>query len=247
MKTLIIIPARYASSRLPGKPLAEIKGKPMIQHVYERVADAFENTYIATDDTRIINAAESFNAKVVMTDINHQSGTDRCRQDLEIIEQTNRQNFDIIINVQGDEPLISPEALRTAEALLEDNTVQIATLIKRINNTEEISDPNIPKVVTDKNNRALYFSRQAIPYHRDSPKTLDLKTHKYYKHIGLYAYRKKVLEEIVKLPISYLEEAEKLEQNRWLENGFSVHCALTEYESISVDTKNDLKKINSMI
>lgn len=247
MKTLVIIPARYASSRFPGKPLAEIKGKPMIQHVFDRVKSTFQNVYIATDDDRIENAAKKFNAPVVMTKRAHQSGTDRCREALEIIESQTEIDFDIVINLQGDEPLIDPKAVKLSEEVLYQSDRQISTLIKRIEQSKELFDKNIPKVVIDQHHKALYFSRQAIPFLREKPTDVWLKHHIYYKHIGLYAFRKDILKKITELPVSSLENAEKLEQNRWLEAGCSIYCAKTEYESLSVDTEDDLKKINSLI
>ncbi len=247
MTPLIIIPARYASSRLPGKPLALIKDKPMIQHVYERVKTLFEHVYIATDDERIMFAAKKFSAPAVMTRSNHLSGTDRCCEALEIIEENTKLSFDIVINVQGDEPMIDPYSVQAAAALMQKENCQIGTLIKKIDNANALFDTNIPKVVLDKDFKALYFSRQTIPFLREKPTEQWLANHTYYKHIGLYVFRKDILKEITKLSVSSLEKAEKLEQNRWLEAGYSINCAVTEYESLSIDTKEDLERANLSI
>ncbi len=247
MKTLVIIPARYASSRLPGKPLSMINGKPMIQHVFERIKSAFEHVYIATDDERIANVAQKFSAPCIMTSDQHQSGTDRCQEAMQIIENKHNINFNTIINVQGDEPLIDPKAVKLLESIMTEPDKAIGTLIRPIATEEVLWDNNIPKVVVTKELKALYFSRQTIPYLRGIPKEEWLKKHTFYKHIGLYAFRKDILNQITKLPISSLEKAEKLEQNRWLEAGYNIHCAITKYNSISVDTPKDLEKIKSII
>lgn len=247
MKTLIIIPARYASARLPGKPLADIKGKPMIQHVYERAAQGFSNVYVATEDTRIDTAVKNFGGRCLMTSETHPSGTDRCAEALEKAEEQTGEIFDIIINLQGDEPLIEYKQLKQPEQILKQPQTQIATLIKRIKNTNDLFDTGQPKAVVDARQNALYFSRTALPFVRDAEKKEWLQKHIFYKHIGLYAYKREILHEIVKLPSSPLELAEKLEQNRWLEHGYKIKCAETPYENFSIDTKNDLKKINRMI
>jgi 3-deoxy-manno-octulosonate cytidylyltransferase (CMP-KDO synthetase) len=247
MNTLIIIPARYASTRLPGKPLADIKGKPMIQHVYERAAQAFDAVFVATDDSRIQDAVRAFSGRSVMTSTKHQSGTDRCSEALEKAEKETGKTFDIIINLQGDEPLIDARQIQELEALFQNPDTKIATQVKIISDLQELTDPDQPKVVLDKDNNALYFSRQAIPYIRDKKNNELLKEHTFYKHIGLYGYRKETLKEIVKIKQSPLELAEKLEQNRWLENAYKIRCGITQYENFSIDTKNDLKKINMVI
>ena len=244
MNTVVIIPARYASTRLPGKPLADINGKPMVQYVYERVLEKFKNVFVATDDERIERVVSGFSGRSVMTDINHSTGTDRCFEAVQKIEQKTGKDFDVVINVQGDEPLIDIEQITVLEKVFENPAADIATLIKKVHQSNELFDVNSPKVVVDKNLKALYFSRQAIPYLRDKKKELWHNNHIFYKHIGLYAYRKDVLKKITQLEQSSLELSEKLEQNRWLENGFSINCSITEHESFSVDTKQDLEKIN---
>jgi 3-deoxy-manno-octulosonate cytidylyltransferase (CMP-KDO synthetase) len=247
MNTLIIIPARYASSRLPGKPLALIKGKPMIRHVYERAALAFDTVYVATDDQRIQDAVSAFSGRLVMTSTQHQSGTDRCFEALEKTEKETGKAYDIIINLQGDEPLIDARQIQELEALFQDSDIGIATQVKIISEPQDLTDPDQPKAVLDKNQNALYFSRQAIPYVRNPKNKAVLKEYTFYKHIGLYGYRRETLKEIVKLKQTPLELAEKLEQNRWLENGYKIRCGITQYENFSVDTENDLKKINMII
>ncbi|MEA2041843.1 MAG: 3-deoxy-manno-octulosonate cytidylyltransferase [Bacteroidota bacterium] len=245
MNTIIVIPARYASTRLPAKPLADINGKPMIQHVVERLVSDFENVYVATDDIRIQTVVEGFGGKAVMTSKSHQSGTDRCREAVHKVETKTGKDFDVVINVQGDEPLIDTTQIFELEKAFENPETKIATLIKEIEENKEIFDRNIPKVVTTKNKNALYFSRQAIPFLRNIKQEDWVKNHIYYKHIGLYAYRKEVLGKITSLNQSGLEVAEKLEQNRWIENGYPVICKITKTESFSVDTEDDLLEINS--
>lgn len=230
----IIIPARYASTRFPGKPLAEIHGKSMIQRVYEAAASVatHDRVFIATDDVRIQNHAEAF-AKVIMTRAEHPSGTDRCAEAAQFIQQ----NCDIVINLQGDEPFIKPEQIELLLSLFDNPQVQIATLKKELFDADDIDNPNIVKVVCDRNNKALYFSRSRIPFRRETPENAE-----YYKHLGMYAYRKSVLQEITQLATSMLEETEKLEQLRWLENGYSIAVGETQWQSPAVDTPEDLEK-----
>jgi 3-deoxy-manno-octulosonate cytidylyltransferase (CMP-KDO synthetase) len=230
----IIIPARYASTRFPGKPLAEIHGKSMIQRVYEAAASVatHDRVFIATDDVRIQNHAEAF-AKVIMTRAEHPSGTDRCAEAAQFIQQ----NCDIVINLQGDEPFIKPEQIELLLSLFDNPQVQIATLKKELFDADDIDNPNIVKVVCDRNNKALYFSRSRIPFRRETPENAE-----YYKHLGMYAYRKSVLQEITQLAPSMLEETEKLEQLRWLENGYSIAVGETQWQSPAVDTPEDLEK-----
>lgn len=230
----IIIPARYASTRFPGKPLAEIHGKSMIQRVYEAAASVatHDRVFIATDDVRIQNHAEAF-AKVIMTRAEHPSGTDRCAEAAQFIQQ----DYDIVINLQGDEPFIKPEQIELLLSLFDNPQVQIATLKKELFDADDIDNPNIVKVVCDRNNKALYFSRSRIPFRRETPENAE-----YYKHLGMYAYRKSVLQEITQLAPSMLEETEKLEQLRWLENGYSIAVGETQWQSPAVDTPEDLEK-----
>ncbi|MGB1207522.1 MAG: 3-deoxy-manno-octulosonate cytidylyltransferase [Chitinophagales bacterium] len=237
-----IIPARYASTRFPAKPLIDIGGKSMIQRVYEQAKKAkmLEAVYVATDDIRIKNHVEAFGGQVIMTLEEHQSGTDRC------CEAAEKLSFcpNIIINIQGDEPFINPQQIDDlANVFQQKAATQIATLIKKITASKELFDENKPKVVINKRNEALYFSRQTIPFLREETKENWLSKQAFYKHIGIYAYRFDVLKQITKLPVSSLEKSEKLEQLRWLENGFAIQTAMTEYESMSIDTPQDLKKM----
>lgn len=241
MKFLGIIPARYASTRFPAKPLAMLGGKPVIQRVYEQVAGILDDAYVATDDERIEAAVRAFGGKVVMTSTEHKSGTDRCREACEKVGGT----FDVVVNIQGDEPFIHPSQLETVKACFDDPATQIATLVKPFtpdNGFEALENVNSPKVVLDKRMNALYFSRSIIPYQRNAGKEEWLKNHTYYKHIGLYAYRVEVLKEITALPQSSLEMAESLEQLRWLENGYTVKAGITHVETIGIDTPEDLER-----
>lgn len=244
MKILGIIPARYQSSRFPGKPLAVIDGKPMIQRVYEQAqkASSITELMIATDDERIFNAVKTFGGNVLMTSSRHESGTERCA---EIVEQLRKDNkhFDIIINIQGDEPFIGPAQIDLVSQCFTDGSIQISTLAKKIIQTNELFNPNTVKVVADKNNMAIYFSRSAIPFCRTKEQNDWLSAHDYYKHIGIYAYRYTTLEAIVKLKPSMLEKAESLEQLRWIENGYSIYVGITDHENIAIDTPDDLLKI----
>lgn len=243
MKILSIIPARYASTRFPGKPLAEISGKPMIQWVYERVSLVFEHVYVATDDNRIAEAVKAFNGKVVMTSSSHQSGTDRIAEALLIIQKETSIKFDVVINIQGDEPFIQPEQLRKVASCFSDAKVQIATLVKPFSQNEDIFNPNSPKVLINPQNNAIYFSRSAIPFIRGKERSEWQKHHTFYKHIGLYAYRNEVLLEITKLAQSPLEIAESLEQLRWIENGYLIRVEKTDMETLAVDTPEDLERV----
>lgn len=241
MKFVAIIPARYASTRFPGKPLVDIGGKTMIQRVYEQVSLSVENVYVATDDKRIYDTVESFGGKAIMTSDQHKSGTDRCYEAYTKIEVP----FDVIINVQGDEPFIQPSQIESLKNCFNDASTDIATLVKKISVNESESllfNPNSPKVVLDKKNNALYFSRSPIPYLRNFSPDKWAQNHVYYKHIGIYAYKANVLQEITKMEVSKLEQAESLEQLRWLENGLKIKCGFSEVESIGIDTPEDLEK-----
>ncbi|MFC5269881.1 3-deoxy-manno-octulosonate cytidylyltransferase [Adhaeribacter terreus] len=239
MSILGIIPARYASTRFPGKPLVEIGGKSMIQRVYEQAQKArLQKVLVATDDVRILEHVQSFGGNVVMTSEKHESGTDRCFE----AYRKNDEEFQFVINIQGDEPFIQPEQINLLADLLQDNSVQLATLIKKIHTTEELQNPNLPKVVTDIYGQALLFSRQTIPFLRNVPPHDWLLHHTFYKHIGIYGYRTDILEQITQLPIGKLEKAESLEQLRWLENGFKIRTAVTEIENLGIDTPEDLEK-----
>ncbi len=242
MKFLGIIPARYASSRFPGKPLADMKGKPMIQRVYERVEGTLDEVCVATDDARIAEAVRAFGGRAVMTSDRHRSGTDRCYEAF----QTLGGNYDVVVNIQGDEPFIHPEQIETLKACFADEGTQIATLVKPFKADDDFErtlfNPNSPKVVVNKRGEAMYFSRSIIPYVRGKEYTEWLSSHVFYKHIGLYAYRAEVLREITRLPQSPLELAESLEQLRWLENGYRIKVGVTERETIGIDTPEDMAR-----
>lgn len=237
-----IIPARYASSRFPGKPLVRIGNKPMIQRVYEQAYKSVSLVYVATDDERIFDAVTAFGGNAVMTSGNHMSGTDRCAEAVNKISEESGRKIDIVINIQGDEPFIKPEQIDSLKRCFTGDDVQIATLVREVAAGEDIFNPNQPKVIISSSGDALYFSRAAIPYNRDAEKNEWSAKHVYYKHIGLYGYRTDTLKKITLLPRSPLEITESLEQNRWLENGFRVRTAVTEWESIGIDTPEDLEK-----
>ncbi|MBQ5540681.1 MAG: 3-deoxy-manno-octulosonate cytidylyltransferase [Bacteroidales bacterium] len=243
MKVLGIIPARFQSSRFPGKPLAMIGSKAMIQRVYEQASKAFDDVAVATDDDRIFQKVISFNGKAVMTSESHQSGTDRTAEAALTYQLNAKKTFDVVVNIQGDEPFIRPQQLQQLAATFEDPSVQIATLVKKIETEEELFNENAVKVVKNSQNGALYFSRFPIPFMRGADKKDWVKKHTYFKHIGVYAYRYSVLQEITKLPQSSLELSEKLEQNRWLENGYKIKVSETDFQSLAVDTPEDLEKI----
>ncbi|MBB4043935.1 3-deoxy-manno-octulosonate cytidylyltransferase (CMP-KDO synthetase) [Bacteroides reticulotermitis] len=246
MKFLGIIPARYASTRFPGKPLALLGGKTVIQRVYEQVAGVLDDAYVATDDERIETAVKAFGGKVVMTSVDHKSGTDRCYEACCKIGG----DFDVVVNIQGDEPFITHSQLQAVRACFDDPTTQIATLVKPFTADEPfaaLENVNSPKVVLNANRNALYFSRSIIPYQRNAGQEDWLKNHTYYKHIGLYAYRTGVLKEITALAQSSLELAESLEQLRWLENGYTIKVGLSDVETIGIDTPEDLKRAETFL
>jgi 3-deoxy-manno-octulosonate cytidylyltransferase (CMP-KDO synthetase) len=241
MKIAGVIPARYASTRFPGKPLTEIAGKSMIQRVYERCmqANILTGIVVATDDTRIEQHVKNFGGNVILTSPYHQSGTDRCNE----VVQNNFLNYDVVINIQGDEPFINPAQISEIASCFSKENVNIATLVKKINTTEELFDVNKPKVILNCKNEAVYFSRSPIPFLKNIEKTEWHKHHQYYKHIGIYAYRPQVLKILSGLSPSLLEKAESLEQLRWIENGYTIHVSVTEHESVSIDTPEDLKNL----
>ena len=244
MKILGIIPARFASSRFPGKPLVDIAGKSMIRRVYEQCtkSSGLNKVIVATDDQRIFDHIKSFGGDAMMTSDKHKSGTDRCE---EVAKQF--PEFDICINIQGDEPLIDPVQIELLIACFKEENVFIATLAKKINTNEELFNHNSPKVVLNKNSDAIYFSRTPIPFQRNRIQDNWLNNHNYFKHIGIYAYRSTILSEITKLPVSDLEQAEDLEQLRWIENGYKIKVALTDKESLAIDTPEDLIKLVSFL
>jgi 3-deoxy-manno-octulosonate cytidylyltransferase (CMP-KDO synthetase) len=238
MKKIGIIPARYGSTRFPGKPLVQIFGKPMIQHVYERVSESLlDEVVVATDNEDIFQCVQQFGGKVVMTSPEHPSGTDRCGEAAQLI---GAEYSDIIINIQGDEPFIQKDQINSLAKLFENPDVQIATLVKPFGSNEDPNNPNQVKVVFSSDFKALYFSRSPIPYPRESS------NNQYYKHLGIYAYRYSILQQLIKLPVSSLEKIEKLEQLRWLESHFSIYVSITHHESIAIDTPEDLLKIDHL-
>lgn len=246
MKFIGIIPARYASTRFPGKPLKLLGGKTIIQRVYEQVSNALNDVFVATDDERIEAVVKAFGGKVIMTSASHQSGTDRCYEAYTKIGG----DFDVIINIQGDEPFIQQEQLETVKACFDDETTQIATLVKPFTEADglkALENPSSPKVVVDAQMHALYFSRSVIPYLRNVPREEWLSVHTYYKHIGLYAYRAEVLKQITSIPQSALEKAESLEQLRWLENGYTIKVGVCQVETIGIDTPEDLVKAEEFL
>ena len=238
-----IIPARYASTRFPGKPLAVLGGKTVIQRVYEQVGSVLSEVYVATDDERIFSCVESFGGKAVMTRADHQSGTDRIQ---EAMEKTATQ-ADVIINVQGDEPFIQPSQIKTLMQLFDDPSTQIGTLGKRFESIEAVENPNSPKIVTDQRGFALYFSRSVIPFIRGKAHEDWLGEYPFLKHLGVYAYRREVLAEVTQLPQSSLEKAESLEQLRWLQNGYRIRVGLTDVETVGIDTPEDLQRAEEFL
>ena len=245
MNIVGIIPARYASTRFPGKPLIDIAGKSMIQRVFEQAkkAKSLTDVVVATDDTRIFDHVHAFGGNAVMTNTTHQSGTDRCFEAITAINNT----VNVIINIQGDEPFIKPEQIDLVASCFNDTSTQIATLIKKIDNQEDLFNPNIPKVVLNTLNEAIYFSRQTVPYSRNHQETEWLTHNIYYKHIGIYAYQNDILKQITELKQSTLELAESLEQLRWIENGYKIKVKITDFESVAIDVPNDLKKLANFL
>lgn len=243
MKFAAIIPARYASTRFPGKPLAVLSGKTVIQRVCEQVQSVLSEVYVATDDERISQAVEQFGGKPVMTRSDHKSGTDRIE---ETVEKTGTQ-ADVIINVQGDEPFIQSSQIETLMHLFEDPETQIGTLGKRFETLEALQNPNSPKIVVDNRGFALYFSRSVIPYIRGVGPNDWLGHYPFLKHLGVYAYRREVLQQVTRLSQSSLEKAESLEQLRWLQNGYRIRVGLTDVETVGIDTPEDLQRAETFL
>ena len=246
LKYIAIIPARYASTRFPGKPLAMLGGKPVIQRVWEQVSSVVDAAVVATDDERIAQTVESFGGRAIMTSPNHKNGTDRCWE----AYQKQGEEFDVVINVQGDEPFIAHSQLRAIMACFEDENTDIATLVKPFAEEDGLSaleNPNSPKVVLDNDSCAVYFSRSVIPYLRGVEREDWLKHHTFYKHIGMYAFRRDVLGEVTALPQSTLEKAESLEQLRWLENGYKIGVGISDVETVGIDTPEDLERAEEFL
>lgn len=243
MKFIAVIPARYSSSRFPGKPLAVLAGKPVIQRVYEQVTKVLPEAWVATDDERIYNTVSDFGGKAVMTRQDHKSGTDRIEEAVEKI----KTDADVIVNIQGDEPFIQPSQIETVCKQFDNPSTQIATIGKPFTSMEAVENPNSPKIVTDVNGFALYFSRSVIPYVRGVEEKEWLSHFPFLKHLGIYAYRREVLREITRLPQSPLEKAESLEQLRWLQNGYRIRVGITNVETVGIDTPDDLRRAEEFL
>lgn len=243
MKFIAIIPARYASTRFPGKPLAMLGGKTVIQRVYEQAVSVLDEAYVATDDERIFQTVTGFGGQAVMTRTDHKSGTDRIEEAVEKLGT----DADVIINIQGDEPFIQASQIETLMHLFDDPETQIGTLGKPFETMEAVQNPNSPKIVCDRRGFALYFSRSVIPYVRNKEQQEWLQHFPYLKHLGLYAYRREVLHEVTQLPQSPLELAESLEQLRWLENGYRIRVGKTDVETVGIDTPEDLQRAEAFL
>ena len=243
MKFIAVIPARYASTRFPGKPLAMLGGKTVIHRVYEQAVSVLSEAYVATDDERIFHAVESFGGRAVMTRPDHKSGTDRIHEAVETIGT----DADVVINIQGDEPFIQPLQIKTLIHLFDDPETQIGTLGKPFDSIDAAMNPNSPKIVTDHRGFALYFSRSVIPYIRGVEQSDWLKHYPFLKHLGIYAYRREVLAEVTRLSQSSLEKAESLEQLRWLENGYRIRVGMTDVETVGIDTPDDLARAEQFL
>ncbi len=243
MKFIGIIPARYASTRFPGKPLALLGGKAVIQRVYEQVTDVLGEAWVATDDERILQAVEAFGGRAVMTRSDHRSGTDRIEEAAEKLGT----EADVIINVQGDEPFIQRSQIETLMHLFDDPQTQIGTIGKPFETMEQVANPNSPKIVTDLRGYALYFSRSIIPFVRGKEQAEWAASFTFLKHLGLYAYRREVLRQVTQLPQSPLELAESLEQLRWLQNGYRIKVGLTDVETVGIDTPDDLRRAEAFL
>ena len=243
MRFTAIIPARYASTRFPGKPLAMLGGKTVIQRVYEQVSSVLSEVYVATDDQRIYDTVEQFGGRAVMTRVDHKSGTDRIQ---EAVEKTGT-TADVIINVQGDEPFIQPSQIQTLMQLFDAPETQIGTLGKLFESLEAVENPNSPKIVVDERGFALYFSRSVIPFIRGIDHNDWFGQYPFLKHLGIYAYRREVLSEVTQLPQSSLEKAESLEQLRWLQNGYRIRVGLTDVETVGIDTPEDLQRAEAFL
>lgn len=245
MKALGIIPARYGSTRLEGKPLVDIRGKSMIERVYERASQAF-SCVVATDDQRIFDEVKRFGGEVVMTSTEHTTGTNRCLEALSIYSAEKGENFDVVVNVQGDEPLVHPSQLTDVLKCFETPGTELATLVIPVQKIEDLFNESECFVTLDDHMNALYFSRAVIPAVRGVHKTKWLEHHTYYKHLGLYAYTPAALKAFAEMPVSSLEKAESLEQNRWLQSGRKMQVAITEFDSIPVDTLDDLQRVRDI-
>lgn len=246
MRSIAIIPARYASTRFPAKPLAILGGKMVVKRVYEQVKKAIDKVVVATDDERIYDAVMSFGGEVVMTSSEHRSGTDRCAEAYEKLGY----EADIVLNIQGDEPFIAPEQIETLVKCFNSEKIDIATLVKPFSaedGIDALENPNSPKVVINEAQEAIYFSRSVVPYLRGVERSEWLKNHTFYKHIGIYAFRAETLKRVTTLPQSPLEKAESLEQLRWLESGYKIGVGVTNIETVGIDTPEDLERAEQFL
>jgi len=246
LRFVCLIPARFSSTRFPGKPLVDIGGKTMIQRVYEQASKALTDVYVATDDIRIYDVVLAFGGKAIMTSDQHKSGTDRCYEAFSKLEEW----FDVVINVQGDEPFIQPEQIIELQKCFQDPETQIATLAKKVTEKDGfdfLNNPNNPKLVINSRHEAMYFSRSVIPYNRGSETGNWISRHTYLKHVGIYAYRADILRDLTMLEQSPLELSESLEQLRWLENGYRIKVGFTDVETVGIDTPEDLEKVKVLL
>ena len=246
LRVIAIIPARYASTRFPAKPLAIVGGKMVVKRVYEQVKKAIDKVVVATDDERIYDAVMSFGGEVVMTSSEHRSGTDRCAEAYEKLGY----EADIVLNIQGDEPFIAPEQIETLVKCFDSEKIDIATLVKPFSaedGIDALENPNSPKVVINEAQEAIYFSRSVVPYLRGVERSEWLKNHTFYKHIGIYAFRAETLKRVTTLPQSPLEKAESLEQLRWLESGYKIGVGVTNIETVGIDTPEDLERAEQFL
>ncbi|MCT4580724.1 MAG: 3-deoxy-manno-octulosonate cytidylyltransferase [Flavobacteriales bacterium] len=247
MNILGVIPARYGSTRLEGKPLVDICGKPMIQRVYEQSKKVLDHVVVATDDERIEEAVKAFGGEVVMTSKEHTTGTNRCLEAYKIVQAKSDLSFEAVINIQGDEPLLEPEQIRCLVSCFEDPKTELATLVMPVANEGDLFNESEVFVVFDKNKRALYFSRSVIPHIRGVHKTKWLQHHTFYKHLGMYGFTTESLKAFAEMEQTKLELTESLEQNRWLENGGVIKIEITQHDSIPVDTIDDLEKVRRIV
>lgn len=247
MRTLGLIPARYASTRLPGKPLSDINGKPMVQWVYEAASQALDLVYVATDDERIAEAVRTFGGKVVITAAEHENGTSRCLEAMEKLQRSEGHSFDVVVNIQGDEPMLESSLLQSLTNCFEDPTVEMATIVSPVRDARDLLNESEAFVVLDIYQNALYFSRSVIPFVKEVKRSNWLDSVPFYRHLGLYAYSVQALKDFQAMGPSFLEQAERLEQNRWLQNGRKIRCAIAESESVPVDTPMDLDRVRQLL
>lgn len=245
MNVLGIIPARYGSTRLEGKPLINLNGKPMIQHVYERAKKVLDHVVVATDDERIVQAVLDFGGETVMTSPDHNTGSNRCLEAYRVFKKRVDVDFDVVVNIQGDEPLLDPQQIRLLVSCFDNGRIPMATLVIPVKESDDLKSGVF--VVIDNQKNALYFSRSVIPFVRDVKKTDWVKKHTFYKHIGMYAFKPRALNQFASLQQTSLEKAESLEQNRWLENGKKIKVEITHSKTFGVDTKEDVELVRKLL